>query len=75
MTQILTETHLDYSDILIKPKMGNNLNSRKEVNLIREYKFKRNQVRRGLNLYSLIRFTSLREFKLLPIFGLISISE
>ena len=52
MTQILTETHLDYSDILIKPKMGNNLNSRKEVNLIREYRFKRNQIRRGLGIFN-----------------------
>ena len=52
MTQILTETHLDYSDILIKPKMGNNLSSRKEVNLIREYKFKRNQIRKGLGIFN-----------------------
>ena len=33
MTQILPETCLDYSDILIKPKMGWNLNSRKDVYL------------------------------------------
>lgn len=52
MTQILTETNLDYSDILIKPKMGDNLNSRKEVNLIREYKFKRNQIRKGLGIFN-----------------------
>jgi GMP reductase len=52
MTQILTDTYLDYSDILIKPKMGKNLNSRKEVNLVREYKFKRGQVRRGLGVFN-----------------------
>lgn len=52
MTQILTETNLDYSDILIKPKMGDNLNSRKEVNLIREYRFKRNQIRKGLGVFN-----------------------
>lgn len=52
MTRILTETNLDYSDILIKPKMGNNVNSRKDVNLIREYKFKRGQIRKGLGIFN-----------------------
>lgn len=52
MTQILTETHLDYSDILIKPKIGNNLNSRKDVNLTREYVFKRGQIRKGLGIFN-----------------------
>ena len=52
MTQILSETYLDYSDILIKPKMGTNLNSRKDVNLDREYKFKRGQVRTGLGIFN-----------------------
>lgn len=52
MTRILTEEHLDYSDILIKPKMGNNLNSRKDVNLIREYTFKRSQIRKGLGIFN-----------------------
>ena len=52
MTRILTEEHLDYSDILIKPKMGNNLSSRKDVNLMREYTFKRNQVRKGLGIFN-----------------------
>lgn len=52
MTQILSETNLDYSDILIKPKMGNNCNSRKDVNLIREYKFKRGQIRTGLGIFN-----------------------
>ena len=52
MTQILSETYLDYSDILIKPKMGNNLSSRKDVNLIREYKFKFGQVRYGLGIFN-----------------------
>ena len=52
MTQILSETYLDYSDILIKPKMGNNLSSRKEVNLIREYKFKHGQIRKGLGVFN-----------------------
>lgn len=52
MTQILSETYLDYSDILIKPKMGNNLSSRKDVNLIREYKFKFGQIRKGLGIFN-----------------------
>lgn len=52
MTRLLTETNLDYSDILIKPKMGNNLNSRKDVNLSREYKFKRGQIRKGLGIFN-----------------------
>ena len=43
MTQILRETYLDYSDILIKPKMGMNANSRKDVNLQRLFKFKHGQ--------------------------------
>lgn len=52
MTQILSETYLDYSDILIKPKMGNNANSRKDVNLMREYTFKRGQIRKGLGIFN-----------------------
>lgn len=52
MTQILSETYLDYSDILIKPKMGKNLNSRKDVNLVREYKFKFGEVRKGLGVFN-----------------------
>lgn len=52
MTQILPETYLDYSDILIKPKMGNNLSSRKNVNLMREYKFKHGQIRTGLGIFN-----------------------
>lgn len=52
MTHILSETNLDYSDILIKPKMGNNCNSRKNVNLIREYTFKRGQIRKGLGIFN-----------------------
>ena len=52
MTQILSETYLDYSDILIKPKMGNNLSSRKNVNLIREYKFKHGQTLKGLGIFN-----------------------
>lgn len=52
MTQVLSETYLDYSDILIKPKMGKNLNSRKDVNLIREYKFKHGQIRKGLGIFN-----------------------
>lgn len=52
MTRILTEEHLDYSDILIKPKMGNNVNSRKDVNLTREYTFKRGQIRKGLGIFN-----------------------
>ena len=52
MTQILSETYLDYSDILIKPKMGNNLSSRKDVNLTREYVFKRGQIRKGLGIFN-----------------------
>ena len=52
MTQILSETYLDYSDILIKPKMGTNLSSRKEVNLTREYKFKHGQTLKGLGIFN-----------------------
>ncbi len=52
MTQILSETYLDYSDILIRPKMGINLNSRKEVNLQRIFKFKHGQVRTGLGIFN-----------------------
>lgn len=52
MTQILSETYLDYSDILIKPKMGNNLSSRKDVNLTRGYVFKRGQIRKGLGIFN-----------------------
>lgn len=52
MTQVLPETYLDYSDILIKPKMGINLNSRKEVNLQRIFKFKHGQTRTGLGVFN-----------------------
>ena len=52
MTQVLTETYLDYSDILIKPKMGRNLNSRKDVKLEREYHFKHGQIRKGLGVFN-----------------------
>lgn len=52
MTQILHETYLDYSDILIKPKMGINLNSRKDVNLQRVFKFKHGQTRTGLGVFN-----------------------
>ena len=52
MTRILTEEHLDYSDILIKPKMGNNCNSRKDVNLVREYKFIHGETRKGLGIFN-----------------------
>ncbi len=50
MTQLLSETYLDYSDILIKPKMGINLNSRKDVILQKEFKFKHGQIRTGLGV-------------------------
>lgn len=50
MTQILSEVYLDYSDILIRPKMGINLNSRKDVNLQRIFKFKHGQIRTGLGV-------------------------
>ena len=52
MTQILHETYLDYSDILIRPKMGINLNSRREVNLQRVFKFKHGQTRIGLGVFN-----------------------
>jgi len=52
MTQILPETCLDYSDILIKPKMGWNLNSRKDVYLTKEYKFSHGEVRTGLGIFN-----------------------
>lgn len=52
MTQLLPETHLDYSDILIKPKMGINMNSRKDVILDKEFKFKHGQIRRGLGVFN-----------------------
>ncbi|MBR1648998.1 MAG: IMP dehydrogenase [Alphaproteobacteria bacterium] len=52
MTHILPETYLDYSDILIKPKMGNNLNSRKDVLLSREFKFKHGGIRKGLGVFN-----------------------
>jgi GMP reductase len=52
MTQILSEVFLDYSDILIRPKMGINLNSRKEVNLSRVFKFKHGQTRNGLGIFN-----------------------
>lgn len=62
MTQILPETYLDYSDILIKPKMGNNLSSRKNVNLMREYKFKHRQIRTGLGIFN-ANMTTVGNFK------------
>ena len=52
MTQLLAEEYLDYSDILIKPKMGINLNSRKDVNLQRVFKFKHGQTRTGLGIFN-----------------------
>ena len=52
MTQLLSEEYLDYSDILIKPKMGINLNSRKEVDLQRVFKFKHGQTRTGLGVFN-----------------------
>lgn len=52
MTQLLSEQYLDYSDVLIKPKMGINLNSRKDVALERVFKFKHGQVRTGLGLFN-----------------------
>lgn len=52
MTQILSETYLDYSDILIRPKMGINLNSRKDVNLQRLFKFKHGGMRTGLGVFN-----------------------
>ena len=52
MTQVLPETYLDYSDILIRPKIGINLNSRKDVNLQRVFKFKHGQTRTGLGVFN-----------------------
>ena len=52
MTQILPEVNLDYSDILIRPKMGINLNSRKDVTLQRLFKFKHGQTRTGLGVFN-----------------------
>ena len=52
MTQVLSEKFLDYSDILIKPKMGNNLSSRKLINLYRNFVFKHGQERHGLPIMS-----------------------
>ena len=52
VTQILPEVYLDYSDILIRPKMGTNLNSRKEVILERTFKFKHGQIRKGLGVFN-----------------------
>jgi GMP reductase len=52
MTQILHEINLDYSDILIRPKMGINLNSRKDVNLERLFKFKHGQTRTGFGMFN-----------------------
>ena len=52
MTQVLPEAYLDYSDILIKPKIGINLNSRKDVNLQRIFKFKHGQNRTGLGVFN-----------------------
>ncbi len=52
MTQILAEPYLDYSNILIRPKMGINLNSRRDVNLQRVFKFKHGQNRTGLGVFN-----------------------
>lgn len=52
MTQMLHETYLDYSDVLIRPKMGINLNSRKDVVLPRIFKFKHGQTRTGLGVFN-----------------------
>lgn len=52
MTQVLPEVYLDYSDILIRPKMGINLNSRRDVNLQRVFKFKHGQIRTGLGVFN-----------------------
>lgn len=52
MTQILPEVYLDYSDILIRPKMGINLNSRRDVDLVRTFKFKHGQTRTGLGVFN-----------------------
>ena len=52
MTQILSGIYLDYSDILIRPKMGINLNSRKDVDLQRIFKFKHGQTRTGLGVFN-----------------------
>ena len=52
MTQILSEVYLDYSDILIRPKMGINLNSRRAVDLQRIFKFKHGQTRTGLGVFN-----------------------
>ena len=52
MTQILPEVYLDYSDILIRPKMGINLNSRRDVMLQRTFKFKHGQTRTGLGVFN-----------------------
>ena len=52
MTQILSGVYLDYSDILIRPKMGINLNSRRDVNLWRTFKFKHGQTRTGLGVFN-----------------------
>lgn len=52
MTQILPEVYLDYSDILIRPKMGINLNSRRDVVLQRVFKFKHGQTRTGLGVFN-----------------------
>ena len=52
MTQILSVTNLDYSDILIRPKMGMNLDSRKDVKLNRVFKFKHGQIRTGLGVFN-----------------------
>jgi GMP reductase len=52
MTQILPEVYLDYSDILIRPKMGINLNSRRDVDLKRVFKFKHGGMRTGLGVFN-----------------------
>lgn len=52
MTQVLPEVYLDYSDILIRPKMGINLNSRRDVNLERVFKFKHGGIRTGLGVFN-----------------------
>lgn len=57
MTRIIDTVALDYSDILIKPKMGKNLNSRSEVKLTREFRFKHGETRKGIPIMSANMFT------------------
>ena len=43
---------MSYINILIRPKMGINLNSRKDVTLARVFKFKHGQTRTGLGVFN-----------------------